>query len=337
VPPAWIRRLQPLWVLGVATAGLVLLLGLLGEDPRVALRALVAGSLGDRFALENTLVRLCPLLLVGLAVALAFRTGIWNIGAEGQLCVGALATTACATRLLPQAPAWLAIPLALVVGSGAGAGWAGIAAWLRTRRGVSEVLSTLLLNFIGALAIAWAVHGPLQEAQLTYPQSDALPTAARLPMLAGTRVHAGILLALLASPLVAFVLFRTRIGLRWRAVGLSPSAARYAGIPPEREAARVLMVSGAMAGLAGAIEVSGVTGRLFENLAAGYGFTAIAVALLGRLQPLAIVGAALFFAILATGSGAMQRVAGVPAVAVRVTEGLVILLSVGFALRGNGR
>jgi len=332
----WLGRLQVLWVLLLASAGLGLLLAVLGQDPLRALSALVLGALGDRFAIENTLVRLCPLLLAGLAVALAFRTGIWNIGAEGQLSVGALATTACATRWLPDLPALFALPLGLGFGALAGAAWAGIAAWLRNRRGVSEVLSTLMLNFIGALAIAWAVHGPLQEASLAYPQSDALPAAARLPLLGSTRVHAGLLLALAASPVVWFVLFRTRIGLRWRAVGLSAPAARYAGIPPEREASRVLIASGAIAGLAGAIEVAGVTGRLFENLAAGYGFTAIAVALLARLQPLAVIGAALFFAILATGSGAMQRVAGVPAVAVRVSEGLVILLSIGFALRRGG-
>jgi len=335
---AWRRRLEPLWVLLAASAGLVLLLWLLGQAPGTALRALVSGALGDRFALQNTLIRLCPLLLVGLAVALAFRTGIWNIGAEGQLSVGALAATALATRALPESASGLGMLLALAVGALAGAGWAGIAAWLREHRGVSEVLSTLMLNFIGALAIAYAVHGPLQEAQLAYPQSDPLPDAVRLPMLAGSRVHAGVFLALLAAPAIWFVLFRTRAGLRWRAVGLAPEAARYAGILPGRETGQVLVTSGAIAGLAGAIEVMGVTGRLFENLAGGYGFTAIAVALLARLHPLGVIGAAFFFAVLATGSGAMQRVAGVPAVAVRVTEGLVILLSVGFALRrGQGR
>jgi general nucleoside transport system permease protein len=312
-----------------------LFLWMLGADPLLALRALVRGSLGDARALETTLLRFCPLALVGLAVTLAFRSGVWNIGGEGQLYLGALVATAIATRALPDAPAIVLVPALLAGGALGGAAWGSIAALLKVSRGVSEVLSTLLLNFIAALLVAWAVHGPLQEVSAAYPQSDALPAAARLALLPGLRrMHLGLVLALAMLPLVWFVLFRTAVGLRLRAVGLAPDAARYAGIDPARETLGVLAVSGSLAGLAGAIEVSGVTGRLFENLSAGYGFTAIAVALLARLQPLAVLPAALFFAAIATGSAAMQRSAGVPSVTVRVIEGLVILLSVGVALPG---
>jgi simple sugar transport system permease protein len=278
-------------------------------------------------------VRFGPLLLVGLGVALSFRCGIWNIGGEGQLHTGALAATALVTRVLGPDAGRVSLPLALLAGTAAGAGWAGLAALLRVRRGVSEVLSTILLNFIAALLVAWAVHGPLQEGSGAYPQSDAFPDAARLAILPGlTRAHVGLLIAA-ALPLVLWgVLFRTAAGLRLRAVGLSPDAARYAGVSPERETVRVLLLSGALAGLAGALEVTGVTGRLFENLATGYGFTAIAVALLARLHPLGVIPSAIVFAGLASGSGAMQREAGVPSVAVQVIEALVIFLSVGFAL-----
>jgi simple sugar transport system permease protein len=274
-----------------------------------------------------------PLLLVGLGVALSFRCGIWNIGGEGQLYVGAFAATALVTRVLgADAGAW-ALPLALVTGAAAGALWAGIAAALRVGRGVSEVLSTILLNFIAVLLVAWAVHGPLQEASGAYPQSDAFPDVARLALLPGSRrVHAGLLLALALPFLLWLLLFRSSAGLRLRAVGLAPEAARYARVSPERETVRVLLLSGGLAGLAGSLEVAGVTGRLFENLASGYGFTAVAVALLARLHPLGVVPAAFFFAALAAGSGAMQRVAAVPSVAVQVIEALVIFFSVGFAL-----
>ena len=261
-------------------------------------------------------------------MAIAFRCGLWNIGGEGQLYVGALAATAVATAWGPPLP----LVFALAAGVLAGGAWAGIAAGLRVSRGVSEVLSTLLLNFIAILAVAWAVHGPLQEASGAYPQSDALPGEARLWMLPGLRVHAGLGFALVLPGLIWLLLFRSAAGLRLRAMGLSPDAARYAGVSPPRETIRVLVLSGGLAGLAGALEICGVTGRLFQNLSPGYGFTAIAVALLARLHPLAVLPSALFFAALASGSGAMQRVAGVPSVTVQVIEALVILFSVGFAL-----
>jgi len=328
---------QPLGAAAVALAAAAGLLALIGADPIAALGALAAGALGDRIALENTVVRMGPLLLVGLGVALSFRCGIWNIGGEGQLYVGALAATALVTRGLGAGPGAVSLPLALLVGAGAGALWAGIAAALRVRRGVSEVLSTILLNFIAVLAVAWAVHGPLQEASGAYPQSDAFPDLARLAVLPGMRrVHLGLVLAAALPFAVWVLLFRSAAGLRLRAVGLSPDAARNAHVSPERETTRVLLISGALAGLAGALEVSGVTGRLFENLASGYGFTAIAVALLARLNPIGVLPAAFFFAALASGSGAMQRVAAVPSVAVQVIEALVILFSVSFALPKSG-
>jgi simple sugar transport system permease protein len=327
------RVLEPLAAVLLALVAAAGVIALLGADPLAALRALAAGAFGDALALEGTLLRAVPLLLGGLGVALAFRCGVWNIGGEGQIHVGALVATALATRALEEAPAWLALPGLLAGGLAAGAAWAGIAAWLRVHRNVSEVLSTLLLNFIALLGVAWAVQGPLQEAGGGYPQSEAFGAAARLAVLPGMRrLHAGVLLAAALPLAVWLLLFRSTAGLRLRAVGLSPDAARYSGISPERETVRVLWLSGALAGLAGALEVSGVTGRLFEGLAGGYGFTAIAVALLARLHPLGALPAALFFAALASGSGAMQRVAHVPRVTVQIVEALVIFFSVGFAL-----
>jgi simple sugar transport system permease protein len=312
----------------LALAGLAL--ALLGFSPLRALGALLGGSVGGAAAWTATLLKTAPLLLTGLAVALSFRCGMWNIGAEGQLYAGALAAAALGTRAGFDGPALLVVPLVAAAGAGAGAALAALAGALRALRGVSEVISTILLNFVAIQVVALAVQGPLQEAAGAYPQSEALVAAAWLP--AWQRVHLGVPVAVLAAVGVAWLLFRTAFGFRVRAVGLSPLAARFAGIPPLRTGVAALALAGALAGLAGAFEVMGVTRRLYEGLSPGTGYTAIAVALLARLHPLAVVPSALFFGALEAGAGAMQREAGIPAVATELVQGVVILLSAGLAL-----
>jgi simple sugar transport system permease protein len=309
-------------------------LAALGHAPLPALRALVWGALGGGPALTATLLKAAPLLLTGLGVALSFRCGAWNIGAEGQLYAGALLATAVATRILPDAPAVLALPAVALAGAAGGALLAGLAGLLRATRQVSEVIATILLNFVAVQLVALAVHGPLQEAQRAYPQSDALPAAAMLPALA--RIHLGVVTAFLLAAAAHLFLFGTSLGFRLRAVGLSPVAARFAGISPERHLVIALALAGALAGVAGAFEVAGVTGRLFEGLSPGHGYTAIAVALLARLAPLAVIPSALFFGALEAGAAAMQREAAVPSVVAELVQGLVILLCAGFVLGGQG-
>jgi general nucleoside transport system permease protein len=321
---------RPLASAAVALAIAAAVIAALGFPAGAALRALAVGSFGSGAALTATLLKTAPLLLTGLSVALAFRCGVWNIGAEGQLLAGALAATAIATRAAPAAPAFVLVPLVVVAGAAAAAALGALAGWLRATRGVSEVISTILLNFIAIQAVAWAVTGPLQEAGGAYPQSDAFPAAARLPAIG--RLHSGVWAALAAAAALAWLLFRTPLGFRLRAVGHSPVAARFAGIPPERYGVAALAIAGALAGAAGAFEVAGVSGRLYQGLSPGYGYTAIAVALLARLHPIAVVPSALFFGALEAGAGAMQREAGIPAVATEVVQGVVILLSVSFAL-----
>jgi simple sugar transport system permease protein len=193
---------------------------------------------------------------------------------------------------------------------------------------VIEVISTLVLNFVAEALVSLMVQGPLQESQGIYPQSDSIAASARLPLLPGTRLHAGILLALGGAGALWYVFGRTLWGFRLRAVGIGPRAAEVSGsIDPRRMAATALLGSGAIAGLAGAVEVTGVSYALFQNLSPGYGFTAIAVALLARLHPLAVVGTGVLFGALEAGAGAMQRDAGVPAVAVYVVEAVVILVA----------
>jgi simple sugar transport system permease protein len=253
---------------------------------------------------------------------------VWNIGAEGQLLAGALAATAVATRLLPEASAAALLPAVVLAGGVGGALFGAIAGGLRVARGTSEVISTML-NFVALQLVALAVHGPLQAAAGAYPTSDPLPAAAMLPAVG--RLHLGLAAAVVLALAVHLLMFHTALGFRLRAVGHSPRAARFAGIPPGRHALLALALAGALAGLAGAFEVAGVTGQLYEGLSPGYGYTAIAVALLVRLHPLAVIPAALFFGALEAGAGAMQREAGVPAVVTQIVQGLVILLSVGLA------
>jgi simple sugar transport system permease protein len=319
--------------LAFAVAGVAL--ACFGYSPGAALAALLRGSFGSPEAWIATLQKTGPLLLTGLAVALCFRAGVWNIGAEGQLYTGALCATWIATRVLPDAPAVLLVPAVALAGAAAGALWGSIAGVLRAWRGVSEVISTILLNFIAIQLVSLAVHGPLQESASTYPQSDLFPLAARLPAM--SRVHLGIPIAPALAVACAFLLFRTAPGFRMRAVGLSAVASRFAGIRPERQIVLALCLGGGLAGLAGAFEVAGVTGRLFERLSPGYGYTAIAVALLARLHPIAVIPSALLFGMLEAGGGAMQREAGIPSVAADLVKGMVILLSVGFAFAREAR
>ncbi|MCC6318165.1 MAG: ABC transporter permease [Gemmatimonadaceae bacterium] len=312
---------------GGILAMLALLLAAAGADVERAMSALAQGALGSpgTFA-SSTLVRATPLILTGLAVGLAFRTGIINIGADGQLLGGAAAAAAMGYAL-HGAPSIVAIPFILLAASGAGAFVALGPAILRQRFGVLEVITTIMMNFVVLYAVGFLVRGPLQEPTGIYPQSPALDAAFRLPFVVpGTRLHAGFVLAVVLAITLSWILRYTAAGFRVRVVGANPEAAHVASrINVGRLGMRVFLTSGALAGLAGGVEVTGVTLALYENLSPGYGFTAIAVALLGGLEPLGIAVSGIFFGGLAAGASAMQREAGVPAVLVSVLEAAVIL------------
>lgn len=318
------------WVVPlVAVAGalglLALGLTLSGYDAGVALGALFRGAVGSPYAFfSQTLLRATPLILVGLAVAFAFRSGVFNIGAEGQFYAGAIAATWAGVHA-SALPPLVAIPWVLGVGSVGGLAWGAVPAWLRMRFGVLEVITTLLLNFVAEALVSWMVTGPMQEARRAYPQSDPIAASAHLPLLVG-RLHLGFLLALALALLVWWFFARTRLGFEFRAAGAGPLAAATVGkIPVTRRFAQALMVSGAIAGLAGAVEITGVSFTLFQNLSPGYGFTGIAVALLARLDPRAVIVSGIFFGGLEAGAAGMQRDAGVPSVAVYMVEAVVIL------------
>ncbi len=318
----------------IVVAAILLATGLLlavgGYDVRVALVALWTGSAGSWYALTSaTLVRAVPLMLSGCAVAIAFRAGVFNIGAEGQLLAGAAGATAVALGLPSLGAVTLA--LALLIGAMAGAGWAGVAAMLRTRFGVLEVISTIMLNFVALYAVSYLVRGPLQEPTHAYPQTTAIVASVRLGLIPGAgRLHLGVLIAVATLVAAGWMMRHTAAGFRLLAVGESPSAAASAGlIRVDAVTTRAFLVSGALAGLAGAVEVLGVTYALYENISPGYGYTAIAVALLAGLDPWRVLVSAFLFAALEAGAGAMQRDAAVPSTLVSVIEALLILAVVG--------
>jgi simple sugar transport system permease protein len=315
--------------LALAAGLAVLVIGLEagGFDAILALGALWRGAFGSWDALSSaTLVRATPLIVIGLGFALGLRAGALNIGAEGQFYAGAIG----ATWVGVMAAGWsapLAIGASWAAAMAAGALWILVPVVLRLRFGVLEVISTLLLNFVAEALVSLMVQGPLQEHTRVYPQSEPIAAAARLPMLPGTRLHLGFAAALLLAAVLWYVFARTVWGFRLRAAGLGPRAALVSGrVDVPRLTAVALLWSGAIAGLAGGVEVGGVSYALYQNLSPGYGFTAIAVALLARLRPFWIVASGILFGALEAGAGGMQREAGVPAVAVYVVEAVIIIV-----------
>jgi len=320
--------LDPLLAGVLSLVVLAALLAVSGYPVADSLSALWRGAFGSWSVIASgTVVRATPLLFAGLAVAIAFRAGVLNIGAEGQLLIGAAAATAAA-MLVPPSLGLAGAVFVLLAGAVAGGVWASIAAVLRLRFGVLEVISTIMLNVIALNVTGLLVRGPLQEPTRVFPQSALIDQALRLPRLVpGTRLHLGVALAVCSALGLAWFLRYTASGFRLRMTGANAAAAASAGgIDVPRVLLTALITSGAIAGLGGAVEVSGVTYALYENLSPGYGYTAIAVALLARLNPASAIGSALVFGALEAGASAMQRDAQVPAGMVGVVEASVILV-----------
>lgn len=315
-----------------------MMLELLGADPLQAYLALAKGAFGSTNALADTLVKSTPLLFVGIGICIAYRGGVTNIGGEGQFVIGALTATVVAMAL-SHAPAWLAIPFSLTAGCLGGAFWGSIAGVLKARFGVNEVLSTVMLNQIAVQFMNFLLRGPLMDpAQITsgmrIPQTQRLATAFDLPRLVPTRLHAGFGLAIFLAVVTYVLLWRTTLGFRIRAVGLNPNASRYAGISVSRYQALAIALSGALAGLAGAVEVLGMSHRMFtDGSATGFtgnaGFNGIVTALFGGLHPLGTIPASILFGALLVGAQSLQRTAQVPTALVVTLNGLIVLFVVG--------
>lgn len=330
-----LRELLPLagaFALGIAL--LALFLALSGFAVATSLSALWRGAFGSWYEFTSaTLVRATPLIILGLAFTLGSKGGMLNIGMEGQFAAGAIGATWVGLHA-SGLPAPVAIVATVAAGAIAGALWVSLPVFLRAKLGVTEVISTLLLNFVAVAAVSFAVTGPLQEPSRVYPQSGQIALNARLPHLAvGSRLHAGFIIAIALTGSLSLLLNKTSWGFKVRAVGVGPRAAAVTGrLRITAIGAMALLWSGMLAGLGGGVEVSGVSYALYQNLSPGYGFTAIAVALLGRLQPGLVLVAGILFGALEAGAAAMQRDAAIPAVAVQVVEAVVIvvvLLSIG--------
>ena len=336
-----------------------------GVSPVAAYTAMFSGAFGNKNGLADVMVKAIPLLLVALGIAIAFRGGTINIGAEGQLIVGALLTTYIGVEYGERLTPWLMILICLSAGTLAGAFWGAIPGYLKARLRVNEILSTIMLNQIaiqiGFFLLRGIMLDPAQVAQGTdIPQSSRLPRVIDLPrftdiaqrlgftqtaeergltgfaaeiygvLVEPTRLHTGLLIAIVMAVVVYLLLWRTTIGYRIRAVGQNPSAARYAGINVARYTTLSLALSGALAGLAGAVEILGLHHRMFEPAAvsAGYGFSGIVVALFGKLHPLGAIPASVLFGGLLVGGDKMQRAVQVPQVLITAMLGLIVLFVV---------
>lgn len=311
--PLWLSIAAPAAALAATLAFAAALIALAGAPVWRGFALMATGALGSGFALNETLTRATPLILTGLAAAIAFRARLWNIGAEGQLYLGAVAATLCGTGALAL-PAPLLVPILVVAGGLAGAVMLAGPALLKTRLGVDEVVVTLLSNFIVLLFVGLLLEGPLKDPMgLGWPQAEPIVPEGELPKLVpGMRLHAGFLLALLLAVAIWAIDARTTLGLRIRAVGLNAVAARFAGIGVERTLLWTALLSGGVAGIAGVSEVAGLKGNLTLDLSPGFGYGGIVVAMLARLHPLGVVVAAIFVAGIFVGADAMSRGVGVP-------------------------
>ena len=303
-------------------AGLILLAG---ANPIAAYTALFQESLSTYFGFGNTLTKMTPLLLTGLGVLVALRAGQFNIGGEGQIYLGALGSTLVGLYV-QGLPALIHVPIALLAGFLFGAVWGLIPGYLKAVRGVNEVITTLLLNYIAVNFVSYLVQNPLQQPGAPSPYSPLIAKSAQLPIiLPGSLAHAGILLGLISAGIVWVLLGRSPLGYQITTVGLNPIAARYGGISVERTIMLVMALAGGLAGLAGSAEVMGLKYRLFEQVSSGYGFDALAIAFLSRGSVLGVVLTSLFFAALRSGANVMQRSAGVPVTVVYAIQGLTVL------------
>ncbi len=345
MPIRFEKRLAPTPLMTVAVPVLSVILALLfcavflaltGRHPIELYAAMVSGALGSVYGLSETTVKAIPLMLCGLGIAVAFRMQLWNIGAEGQLYLGAFAAT-WLPLTFPELPAFIMLPAMVVLGAAAGALWALGPAYLRVKWRVNEIITTLMLNYVGILLVNYFVYGPWRDPKgFNFPLTAQFPPAAMLPTFGDSRIHVGLLLALALVVLFIVIFRNSRWGYEIKVIGASERAARYAGMDIKRNMFLVMALSGAICGLAGMTEVSGIVGRLQPNLSPGYGYTAIIVAWLARLNPIAIVLVAGMFGVLQVG-GYIVQTFGVPASVAAMIQGAILFFVIGGEIFTNYR
>jgi len=302
-----------------------------GVSPVRAYQLIVHGALGTPLGLTETVRRAIPLLLCGVGLTIAFRAVFWNIGAEGQLLLGAIA--AAGVALFSGLPDSLLIPAMFLAGFLAGAAWGLVPAILKAKLGLNDVITTLMMNYVAMYLVEWLIHGPWKGTQMRgFAYTDKFPDAARLPLIPLTRIHWPTLAIGLALALLAYILVtRTRQGFEIRVVGENPEAARFAGISHVKTILLVMLISGGLAGLAGVGEVAGVHGMLRSSaqISMGYGYTAIIVAWLARRNPLAVILTSLLFGVIMAGGDVIKSSLGLPFQLINVFNGLILFFLIG--------
>jgi simple sugar transport system permease protein len=322
--PVWLNLTLP--VLAILATLFICsgLIALAGANVLTAYSTLFLSAVSSRFNLVETMVKATPLIFTGLAVTVAFRAKFWNIGAEGQLLAGAMAAAFIGAR--QGLPAWSLVPGMIIAGALAGAMWAAIPALLKSRFKVDDVVTTLLLNFIIFYGMMALLDGPWKDPLSGYPDSPDIRIAAEFPiLLKATRLHLGVIIAVMAAPLVWVLMRHTALGFSINAVGENAQAAHYAGFNITTVMIITAAISGALAGLAGVSEVGGLHFQVMAGLSPGYGYTGIVIAMLARLNPLGVIPAAIFFAIIITGAEAMSRATGVPVFLADVIQGTALV------------
>jgi ABC-type uncharacterized transport system permease subunit len=317
--------LTPVIAILATVASGVILFALLGFDPLAALHAFFVQPVSTQYGLAELAVKATPVILCAVGLAIGFRANVWNIGAEGQLTLGAITGGGVALAFYGEGGPWL-LPLMLLAGALGGMVWAAIPAFLRTRFHASEILTSLMLTYVALLLLSMLVHGPWRDPEgFNFPQSRMFDPESLLPViLEGTRLHLGAPLALAVVAAGWVLLARTLLGFQIKVVGLTPAAAGYAGYSQNRLIWLTLLLSGALAGLAGVIEVAGPIGQITPTISPGYGFTAIIVAFLGRLHPLGILGAGLLVALSYIGGENAQISLQLPLAVTGVFQGMLL-------------
>ena len=322
--------LSPLAALVLTLGAGAVLFALEGKPPAQAVTMFFIEPLSTVRAATEVLLKATPLMLCAVGLALCFRANVWNIGAEGQLIVGAIAGGAVALLATPGTSGAIVVGIIVAAAAG-GMAWAAVTAFLRDRFHANEILVSLMLVYVAQLLLSYMVHGPLKDpGGFGFPQSALFERAARMPLLiAGTRLNIGFVLALLAAAVAWLMLARGYFGFQIKVAGLAPLAARYAGFSPRRVLWSTMLISGALAGIAGGVEAAGPVGQLTPSISPGYGFAAIIVAFIGRLHPLGIVVASLVMALFYIGGELAQSRLGMPSSLTGVYQGLLL-----FALLG---
>ncbi|RBI69852.1 ABC transporter permease [Roseovarius sp. TE539] len=327
--------LKTVWaVIAALLIGAIFIL-LAGGNPLEGYSALFRGAFADYWGIGDTLVRMSPLLLAGLAVIIPLRAGLFNIGAEGQIYIGALFATIAALYLPDFLPGFLRIVLCIAVGALGGALWAAIPGLLKAYRGTNEIITSLLLSYVAINMIGAVLHTWLIEPGAPYPYSREVPEEVILPtFMPRTQAHVGIMIAWVTALLVAIMFWRTTLGQSIQIVGHNKHAAAYAGLNVKRLTVLSFALGGAMGGLAGVFEVLGLKYRLFDHFSPGYGMQGIIVAFLAALNPIGAILAAIFLAGLQVGAGSMQRATGIDTTMVAALQGLVVLcVAMGLAFK----